>query len=936
MKKWIVRLSLSLATLFLLLLLLPLLFKGKIVEAVTKSANQNLQAELSFDPNLRLSFLRQFPNLSVGVQDLNIVGQDSFDGVELLHADELQLTINLKSLFSDHYEIGSIQTEGLRAHIVYLESGKANYDITLPDTGAIDTAEGTPLSLSLERIELTNTSLVYDDATMDYHLALKGLDLLASGAMKDVQFDLETELACKSLDMSYGGMTLLQSVSVKTETVLNMDMDKFRFGFDVKEILLNELPLTAKGWVQLNDDNIDMDITAEAKGSDFKAYLSAVPGAYTDDFSGVKTSGKAAFSLALKGQMTDELMPATDLKLLVENASVQYPGLPGAVNGIQVDFHFENADGVVDHSIVDLKQLALNLNGSPFGMQLYMSHPESNPYAKGKMDVETDLSKWSQFLPTEAKDLQGWLAIHASFDGHYSELNPGSVSDLKAEGSLEAKGIQTQYSGLAFALAELKASLNPKQFDLSSLDMTWGKSRLQGSAQVTNALGYVLNDETLHGRLNLVSQSIDANEWMTALSSPSEPEAAVSEAQAEDGALAGRVEPDTASRLPVLPKNLDLVAKATIDKLIYDSYELENCQADIRLQDGSMTINPLSADWMGSQFSLNNTRYAYALGGKPEAALGLNILKINPSALAEHLSLIQSYAPILKNIDGLANLGFNLSSNLAPDMQPDFSSTDANGVFELFKGLLNVPKWMATATEPLKLNSSAWQLSPTKVGFEIVKGKLAMKDSLKLTMPEGALMSVKGSVGLDHSLAFGGTIRYKGKTLPFSIGGTTTDPVMKVDFKALGIQMAQPYVDQAKEKKDQAVNEALNAARKEADRIKAEASKQADRIRSEASALADKQRSLADKAYETAMNEAQKQADLLVSQAGNPLAKAAAQKAGEKAVKEADKKATAARDKAHEAAAKLEADANEKANALEIEASLKADAVIKAAEEKAG
>ena len=151
MKKWIVRLSLSLATLFLLLLLLPLLFKGKIVEAVTQSANQNLQAELSFDPNLRLSFLRQFPNLSVGVQDLTIVGQDSFDGVELLHADELQLTINLKSLFSDHYEIGSIQTEGLRTHIVYLESGKANYDITLPDTGAVDTSEGTPLSLSLER-----------------------------------------------------------------------------------------------------------------------------------------------------------------------------------------------------------------------------------------------------------------------------------------------------------------------------------------------------------------------------------------------------------------------------------------------------------------------------------------------------------------------------------------------------------------------------------------------------------------------------------------------------------------------------------------------------------------------------------------------------------------------------------------------------------------
>ncbi|MFZ9754656.1 MAG: hypothetical protein ACO3DK_01325 [Bacteroidia bacterium] len=937
MKKWIVRLSLGFASLFLLLLLLPFAFKNQVVQAAQKTANQSLNAKVSFDSNVHLSFLRHFPNLSVGIESVNITGIDSFDGVELLHADELQVVINLKSLFGDEYEIGGIYADGLRSHIVYLESGKANYDIVPVDTAAVDTADSAPLYLNLDRIELRHSRIVYDDATMDYHLALNGIDLEADGQFKDVKFALNTALQCEALDMSYGGMTLLDKVAVKTETVLDMDLDAFRFGFDVKEILLNELPLTAKGWVQLNDDHIDMDLGVQAVGTEFKNYLSVVPHAYTADFDAVKAAGSAAFSLSLKGAMTETSMPATELKLGVQNGEVQYPGLPAAIKGIGVDFRYTNPDGALDNSVVDLKQFDMQLNASPLSMQLLLTHPESNPYAKGKLDLNSDLSKWAEFLPLGDQTLNGLVNVHAQFEGHYSEMNPESASQLNAEGSLSITGLETQYAGLNLNLRSLKAELNPRMFTLPELDFQWGESRIQGSAQLSNFLGYAFHDETLHGRINAVSQSIDLNEWMKALSNPAQPAEAVSEMSAGEGALEGRVEPSTdSSSLPILPKNLDLLAKATVDRLVYEDYTLENCAADISLKNGEMIINPLQADWMGSRFSLNNTRYSYALGGKPLAALGLNIDRIDPSTLAEHLSLIKAYAPILKNIKGLANLGFSLSSQLQPNMEPDWSSTDAGGLFELFKGAFDVPKWMAKATEPLKLKTDAWELSPTKVGFEISQGMLRMKDSLKITMPEGALMNIKGSVGLDRSLAFGGTIRYQGKSLPFSIGGTVEEPVMKVDFKALGIQMAQPYIDQAKEKKDQAVNEALNKARIEADKIKAEAARQADRIRSEAQALGDKQRSLADAAYQTSINEAQKQADLLVAQAGNPLAKAAAQKAAEKTMREAEKKAKAAREKAFAATAKMEAEAGEKANALEIEASLKADALIKAAEEKAG
>ena len=98
-----------LALVFITLITLPFAFRGKIMEIAKKELNKNLTADVNFN-NLKVSFIRNFPDASVSLKDIYIVGKNEFAGDTLLMSKDVNLVVNLKSIFSDTgYEIKKIQ-----------------------------------------------------------------------------------------------------------------------------------------------------------------------------------------------------------------------------------------------------------------------------------------------------------------------------------------------------------------------------------------------------------------------------------------------------------------------------------------------------------------------------------------------------------------------------------------------------------------------------------------------------------------------------------------------------------------------------------------------------------------------------------------------------------------------------------------------------------
>ena len=942
--------GISLFSVLILLLLLPFAFKGKIVGAIQKAANENLNATVHFDNDVSIGLIRNFPNLSVGINHLQIVGKDSFANDTLIDAPHLGLVIDIASVLNGKETIiRKVQLTDARAKIIFLKSGAANFDIAKADTGKVEPTpsdSSAPMSLKINELNIENTRIHYVDHSLDFELITNGTNLNSSGDFADALFTLENEIGIDQLTMNFGGMTLLSKAKIKGNTNINMDMNQMKFGFADNEFKINDLPLKAKGWIKMGETDMDMDIDVSTPNSDFKSFLSVVPGCYTENFADVKTSGTMGLVFTMKGIMNDLRMPATHVELKIKDAGFQYPAMPANATNIQLNFLLDNTDGNPDNTHVVIAPLSANLGGDKLSVSLDMKTPVSNPYANGQVDVNLHLDRWKQLMPLESgTQVSGEVDAHFNFNGHYSAIAKEQFNVLKAGGALQLKNIAyTSTSTLPLAIQNLAMTVSPSDFDLTVNQLKYGKSAMDIRGKLQNMLGYYLNDETLKGQLVINSKSIDLNEWMSAMSASEAP--AANQGEKSDGkgtevtsAAANTADNTSASESPRIPDNLDLMFNMNAGRLIYEDYDLQQATAKAEIKDGILNVNPLAASIFGARVEIASMSYTNPIGGKPTVKGGFNILNVNPANLATTLSLVKEYAPIVGRIQGLANIETQMGMQLKPNMDMDLATLTAGGLFNLFSGNLDVPSWMGETAKQLQWGATdKMSLKPTKAGFLIENGQFKLKDSIGVNLPKECQMKLGGYVDLSKQLHLGGTLMAKGRKLPFTITGDMKNPKLTVGWKGALKEAAAPVIAQLKDKAFDALNkqvaDILKEAKEKADLMRSNGKETAEKMRTEAKELAAKQRSETDKAYTMAMDKAKKEADALVAAAKDPIQKKLAKVAAEKLLKEADKKATAAKGEGYKLADQTEAKGNQKADQWETSVNDKADQVELAAKNR--
>ena len=100
MKKFLKITGLSLLFILFLLIITPFLFKGKIVSLIKEEANKNLNATLNFNDDISISLIRSFPRLSIGIEQLSIVGKDTFSGDTLVYLPSFKASLDLMTVIN--------------------------------------------------------------------------------------------------------------------------------------------------------------------------------------------------------------------------------------------------------------------------------------------------------------------------------------------------------------------------------------------------------------------------------------------------------------------------------------------------------------------------------------------------------------------------------------------------------------------------------------------------------------------------------------------------------------------------------------------------------------------------------------------------------------------------------------------------------------------
>jgi hypothetical protein len=175
------------ATLLLALLIVtPLLFKDRIAERVKSALNESVNARVDWT-GLGLTLFRNFPNLTLRVDDLSVVGIGTFEGDTLAAFDQLRLVLDLPSVVrnwrrGDPLLVRALVLREPTVRMLVREDGTANWDIMRKaETPGADTTSSGNVAVSLRQMNIEDASITLDNRATGLTASLSRFNQSLSG-----------------------------------------------------------------------------------------------------------------------------------------------------------------------------------------------------------------------------------------------------------------------------------------------------------------------------------------------------------------------------------------------------------------------------------------------------------------------------------------------------------------------------------------------------------------------------------------------------------------------------------------------------------------------------------------------------------------------------------------------------------------------------------
>ena len=720
---------------------IPLFFKKEIDAKIKSAINKSVNAKVDFK-DLDLSLISSFPNLGIKINNLTIVGIDSFAKDTLANVKQLQLNVNLLSVIKgETYQIKSVNLNepNIFAHV--LKSGKSNWDIMKSDSTSTsgDTAK-TAFKIALQKYTIEKGKIIYDDASLGFFMNLENLNHTGKGDFTQDLFTLQTQSDIEKLTVKYGGIPYLNKVKLDAELPIDIDLKHMKFAFAENKIKLNELVLSAIGYLAMpNDQDIVMDLKFDAKQSELKNFLSLIPAIYAANFKDMEATGKFAMNGVAKGTYNDKSLPAFNVNLSIENGKVKYPSLPSAINNIQVKSQITNPDGVIDHTVFNVPAFHLEFGQVPVDGRLLLKNPTTDPYVDMALKGKLDLKQLTAIFPMKDMTLSGILDADVQAAGRKSSIDKGQYEAFKASGQILANNFN--YAGknvpMPVSVSTAKMVFSPKNITLSNLSAKVGKSDFAANGSVNNYLSYFFKkNQALQGNFNMSSNLIDVNELMGPKSTTEE---------------SGK---KTDSKLSVfeVPGNIDFNLAAKAGRVLYDTYDITNAHGTLLVKNKTVTFKDMALNMLDGRVKMNGS-YATVNPKKPKVNVDFGIEKMDIQKAFSAFNTVKLLAPVAKYTKGIFSTNLKFNSDLDEHMMPVYSSINAEGLTNIIQAVLD-------GFEPLnKLASSLSSDKFKKLELNNLITKFKIKDGRLNVAPfdikkDGIVMNVQGSNGLDQTMDY--------------------------------------------------------------------------------------------------------------------------------------------------------------------------------------
>ncbi|MAU71851.1 MAG: AsmA family protein [Pseudozobellia sp.] len=833
-----------------LLIATPFFLEAKIGDIIKNNVNNNLNATLDFE-EADLSLIKSFPNAEVGLKKVTLINKAPFEGDTLFASDQVALKMGLGELFKGAGEpigIRSLTIDGALLNMTIDEQENASFDIAKEDTSTPETSQTSStegFSFDMQSYEISNAKIVYNDRAAGMKLVIEEMQHKGNGDLSLTTSELQTNTnALVSFEMD--STNYLNRNKVQLDALVGIDLNQNKYSFLKNEAYVNQLPLVFDGFVKVNENNQEIDISFKTPSSDFKNFLAVIPETYSKNIENVKTTGNFVVEGEFNGVVDEEHIPKFNIKINSENASFKYPDLPKSVRNVFIDTEIINKSGIVEDTRVDIERLSFMIDEDKFNMNAKISELMGNTKVDAHIDGRMNLANIEKAYPVPpGLNLKGLLVadVNTAFD--MNSIEKKQYANTKTNGNLKLSDFEYKSEEIPnpVKLKTTQMTFNPKTVTLNELSGSTGKTDFSATGTINNLLGFMFNDEMVEGNFNLTSNTFALNDFMV------EEESAKNNSGSKDEK--GTSKDLTTEEKIKIPSFLDATINASANTVLYDNLTLKDVKGTLRIKDEKATLSNMTSSIFDGKMAFNGE--VSTKEETPSFAMNLDMQKLEIAETFQSLELFKSLAPIAQILQGKLDSDIQLSGKLTDDLLPDLLTLSGNILANVMTREINSEKAPLLSALDGKLDFIDLQ----KLNLDELKTKLSFENGLVNVKPftlkyKDIAINVDGNHSFDRKLNYKAVMevpaKYLGKevnkliaeiddsslqnlTVPVvaNIGGNYSSPNVSTDLtagiKSLTNQLVeiqkQKLINKGKDKAKDLIGEVLNKNKSKTDSAKA-------------------------------------------------------------------------------------------------------------------
>ncbi|HBH05292.1 MAG TPA: hypothetical protein DDX92_01650 [Flavobacteriales bacterium] len=963
MRKVLIGLAIAVVLLVVAIAIVPMFFKDRVKNEALKYANESLKGEM-YIGDVDLSLISTFPDLKIVFEETRLTGEDEFENIDLMSIQEIILVVDLLELFDGQFIIREMGVSNGKVNVVVMKNGLANYDIAAVSEDATEEAsveeaqKEDPISIQVDRYYLKDLDIRYSDHKGGMLMEILQLYHEGEGKFSTEEFLLKTSTQIEEMTFEMEGLKYLNKVTLKSDLDLLVNLVESKYVIDTSFVSLNALSLFLDGSVIMPDEQMFLDLNFGTNQTSITQILSLIPAVYMADFQNIDAHGAFKLNGFVKGEYASEdggeVYPAFEINSSISDGNFGYPDLPARADNLEMDLKINHPGGVLDRMVIDLKNLEAKMAGNAFSASIYVEQPMSKMLSKGSLKLDFDISTVPEFIPVEkSEEYQGKIIADLKFDAALAEMEQGAYDKAEFSGFIDATSISVSGNDLppGLGIDHMRMEFNQNKVSLEDMRFRTPRTQMSMSGSLSNFIPWYMADKELLADLSFSADTIYATDWMGEESSNSN---RTEEAQDTAQSMTEPLEdPEW------VPNNINATTRASINRLNYENYDLNNIQSKIRVEGGKVVIETMKADMFEGNSSISGVLEPYSEGKAPyQIDINANYWKLNK--VVKTVETLERMAPILNSATGLISTKMALNGSLDRSMEPILDELHFNGRLKSQSIGLDNDKLdeLARITKVDKLSSL--QLNDIDVSYSFKNGKLITEPTtfrlngndaafngyttldqeinydIETEMPTSDLGEsvASGAEQLSSFLSAYGVEGAIPETIPLGvkITGTVDNPKFVPRLGDISGSASQSTKEAVREKVEKEIEmqkeRGKEEARKQAQKIIADARKEKEKLVKEAQRRADQLKKEARKQAGNLRSEADKQAKKLEEEAANPIQQMTAKAAGDVLRKEADKKANDLVKEADKQAEKLVKQAEKQGDKLINDAEKKAEESI--------